>query len=74
MCVQVSWTPLGVEEVAVLSGVVNAVQLALPHEQIGLSKGPSLCHGQSVQLAPYLDKLVICLLKPRIDRPLPKLT
>ena len=71
--VQVSWAPLGVEEVTVLSGVVNTVQLALPHKQIGLSKRPSLCHGQSIKLAPYFDKLVICLLEPGIDLPLARL-
>lgn len=57
----------GVEEVTIPSGIVDTIQLALPHEQIGLSKRPSLCHGESVKMAPDLNKLVVCVLKSWVN-------
>lgn len=54
---------LSVEEIAVSSGVVYPIELSLPHKQICLAQRPSLCHGQSLELASNFDELVVLLLE-----------
>jgi hypothetical protein len=59
--------PRSIDEVAIHSGLVDPIQLALELEQIGFTQGPSLSHGQPLQLIPNFDKTSIWLLESLID-------
>lgn len=64
---QIRRMTLRIEEVAVSPRVINAIQLPLPHKQIGLTQRPSLCHGQAVELITDFDELVVYILESFID-------
>lgn len=71
LCVQIRRTTLGIKEIAISSGIINAIQLPLPHEQICFPKRPRLGHGESVQLVPDFNQLVVRFLKPFVDLAMP---
>lgn len=58
---------LGVKEVTVPSRVIDPIEFALPHEEIGLPQRPSLSHCESVKLVSDFDELVVHILEPWVD-------
>lgn len=63
----IRWLPLGIDEVAVHAGLVDPIQLALELEKIGFAQGPSLGHGQSLELIANVDQSIVWLLESLID-------
>lgn len=56
-----------VEKVSVLSRVVDAVELPLPHVQVGFAERPGLRQGQAIQMIADLDQSVVQIFKSVVD-------
>lgn len=52
-----------VMEVPISSGVVNAIQLPLPHEEVGFTQRPGLSHGESLEVISDLNEFVVGVLE-----------
>lgn len=60
-------------EIAISSGVIDAIQLSLPHEQISLAQGPRLSHCQSFEVVSNFQEFIVNFLEFRINLSFPEI-
>lgn len=71
LSMQLGRTSISIMEIAISSGVIDAIQLSLPHEQISLAQGPRLSHCQSFEVVSNFQEFIVNFLEFRINLAFP---
>ena len=68
---KIRWTAFCIQEVAIDPCLIDSIKLSLVAVEIRLTQGPRLSQGQLFQVIPDAEKLVVHILEPVVNFPLP---